>query len=101
MISLGDFIENRTHQAIEKDRFSKIFPDELRELYFHLILSLEKDLHVHISDRKIVKLTNLIIARAFVFRGGTVQRDDLSILKYTANTKDEMQPIHHFIQQRL
>ena len=101
LISLGDFIENRTHQAIEKDRFGKIFPDELRELFFHLILSLEKDLHVHVSDRKIVKITNLIIAHAFVFRGGTVQRDDLSILKYIANTKDEIQPIYDFIQQRL
>ena len=66
-----------------------------------MILSLEKDLHVHVSDRKIIKLTNLIIAHAFVFRGGTVQRDDLSILKYVSNTKDEMQPIYHFIQQRL
>ena len=67
LISLGDFIENRTHQAIEKDRFGKIFSDELRELFFHLILSLEKDLHVHISDRKIVKINNLIIAHVLFF----------------------------------
>jgi MoxR-like ATPase len=101
LISLGFFIENRTQLALEKDRFSKIFPNELRELFFHLILSLEKDLHVHVSDRKIVKLTNLIIAHAFLFHGGTVQRDDLSILKYIANTQDEMQAIYHFVQQRL
>ena len=67
LISLGDFIENRTHQSIEKDRFGKIFSDELRELFFHLILSLEKDLHVHISDRKIVKIANLIIAHLLSF----------------------------------
>ena len=101
LVSLGHFIEFRTNQSITKNRFSRLFPKELRDLFFHLLLSIEKDLHVQISDRKIIKLTNMIIAHAFIFHGGTVQKDDLSILKYIANTKDEMLPIHQFIQQRL
>ena len=101
LIALGRFVENRTQQALEQDVFGKIFDPELRELLFHLLLSLEKDFCIHMSDRKIIQITNLIVAHAFLFHGGVVQKDDLSILKYTANTQEDMSVIYEFIEQRL
>ncbi len=101
LMALGRFVENRTQQALEQDVFGKIFDVELRELFFHLLLSLEKDFCIQMSDRKIIQITNLIVAHAFLFHGGVVQKDDLSILKYTANTQEDIKVIYDFISQRL
>ena len=45
---------------------------------------------VFVSDRKVVKLYKLLRARAWLFHGGRVEREDLTLLSYLGETREEL-----------
>ncbi|MEZ4452208.1 MAG: AAA family ATPase [Nannocystaceae bacterium] len=55
-----------------------------------IVRALETEDKVFVSDRKLVKLYKLIRTRAFLEHGGAVEAQDLSLLAYVGNRKDEL-----------
>jgi MoxR-like ATPase len=61
----------------------------LRELR-RLIKTLVREDDVFISDRKVVKLYRLLRTRAWIMHGGAVERQDLQLLSYLGETREEI-----------
>lgn len=78
--------------AVHGDR-ARYFPDDVFVLFRRVLRTLEKEDKVEISDRKVIKLYRLIRTRAFLFHGGTVTREDLSLLRYIPDRLQDFQPI--------
>lgn len=79
----------------------RFFPDEVFALFRRVLRTLEKEDGIEISDRKVIKLYRLIRARAFLFHGGTVQREDLSLLRYIPERLQDFQPIREKVDNLL
>jgi len=67
--------------AVVRDR-QRYFPDEVFDLFKRILRALERENRVVVSDRKFIKLYQLIRARALLFHGGAVRREDLVLLRY-------------------
>lgn len=67
--------------AVVRDR-QRYFPDEVFDLFKRILRTLERENRVVVSDRKFIKLYQLIRARALLFHGGAVRREDLVLLRY-------------------
>jgi MoxR-like ATPase len=67
------------------------FPDEIFREFRRLTQTLVREDRIFISDRKLVKLYKLFRARAWLFSGGTVSRDDLRLLAYLGETQREIE----------
>jgi len=63
--------------------------DLLRELR-RVLKTLVREDSVFVSDRKIIKLYRLLRTRAWVLHGGKVEREDLALLSFLGETKDEI-----------
>ena len=87
-------------ESFEEER-RRTFPDELFILFRRIIRTLEKEDKIQITDRKVIKLYKLIRTRAFLFHGGTVRREDLSILRYTAEKPQEFTSIRKKVDDLL
>jgi MoxR-like ATPase len=72
-----------------RDRHS-YFPEELIAELRRLIKTLVVEDGVMVSDRKVVKLYRLLRTRAWLERGGRVEREDLVLLSYLGETKNEI-----------
>jgi MoxR-like ATPase len=72
-----------------KDR-EVFFRDELLREFRRVVRTLSREDEVFISDRKLVKLYRLLRARAWIHHGGAVEREDLRLLAYLGETKEEM-----------
>jgi MoxR-like ATPase len=72
-----------------KDRDLFFKEDLLRELR-RLLKTLVREDNIFVSDRKVIKLYKLIRARAWVVHGGAVERQDLQLMSYLGETKDEI-----------
>lgn len=91
--SLADFLKVRRYMSLlmrktvdsGKSDQELYFPDATYALFKRIIGTLNKDLGVAISDRKVIKLYRILRTKAFLERGGTVEPQDLLILMYTAN----------------
>ncbi len=66
------------------------FPEELLVELRRLLKTLVVEDSVFISDRKIVKLYRLLRTRAWLHRGGRVEREDLVLLSYLGETLTEV-----------
>ena len=66
------------------------FPEELLAELRRLIKTLVVEDGVMVSDRKVVKLYRLLRTRAWLERGGRVEREDLILLSYLGETKNEI-----------
>jgi len=66
------------------------FPDELLAELRRLIRTLSVEDGVHVSDRKVVKLYRLLRTRAWLERGGRVEREDLVLLSFLGETRSEI-----------
>jgi MoxR-like ATPase len=76
-------------QEEQNDR-QTFFPAEVFREFQRLVKTLVREDRIFISDRKLVKLYKLLRARAWLFSGGTVDRDDLRLLAYLGETTREM-----------
>lgn len=74
--------------TIEHDR-AHYFPDEVFTLFKRILRTLEKEDKVAVSDRKVIKLYKLLRARALLIHGGTVRREDLTLLRYCADRSQD------------
>jgi MoxR-like ATPase len=72
-----------------RDRHRFFSDDLLRELH-RLLKTLAREDGVFVSDRKVVKLYKLLRARAWLFHGGKVEREDLALLMYLGETREEL-----------
>ena len=79
----------------------RYFPDEVFALFRRVLRTLEKEDGVEISDRKVIKLYRLIRARALLLHGGTVTREDLSLLRYIPERLQDFQPIREKVDSLL
>ena len=66
------------------------FPGEVFDEFQRVVKTLVREDRIFISDRKLVKLYKLFRARAWLFSGGTVSRDDLKLLAYLGETNQEI-----------
>ncbi len=73
----------------QRDRDLFFRPDLLRELR-RLIKTLVREDKIFVSDRKVIKLYRLLRTRAWVLHGGAVERQDLQLLSYLGETREEI-----------
>jgi MoxR-like ATPase len=71
------------------DREVYLKDDLLRELRRVLKTVVRED-KIFVSDRKIIKLYRLLRTRAWILHGGAVERQDLEILSYLGETRNEI-----------
>lgn len=80
---------------------TRYFPDEVFSLFRRVLRTLEKEDNIEVSDRKVIKLYRLIRARAFLFHGGTVTREDLTLLRYIPDRLQDFQAIREKVDKLL
>jgi MoxR-like ATPase len=66
------------------------FKDELFRELRRVLKTLVREDNVFVSDRKIIQLYRLLRTRAWIHHGGTVEREDLSLLAFLGETRDEI-----------
>lgn len=71
----------------DRDRY---FPDELLAEFRRVLRTLIREDRVFVSDRKVVKLYKLLRTHAWITHGGRVERDDLRLLSYLGETREEI-----------
>lgn len=72
-----------------KDR-ELFFREELMREFRRVVRTVVREDDVFISDRKLIKLYRLLRTRAWIFHGGAVEREDLSLLAYLGETREEI-----------
>lgn len=71
----------------DRDRY---FRDELLQELRRVLRTVVREDEVFVSDRKIVKLYRLLRTHAWVMHGGAVEREDLRLLSYLGETREEV-----------
>jgi MoxR-like ATPase len=74
---------------VANDR-TKYFKDDLIRELRRVLKTLVREDNVFVSDRKVVKLYRLLRTRAWVLHGGAVEREDLELLSYLGETREEV-----------
>ncbi|OIP31553.1 MAG: AAA family ATPase [Deltaproteobacteria bacterium CG2_30_63_29] len=105
LTSLDDFerfkayVDQTMLNAVDEDAAGvdrqRYFPDEVFSLFKRIIRTLEREEHIEISDRKVIKLYRLMRVRAFLFHGGVVTREELGLLKYVANRQQDIELVRN------
>ncbi len=72
-----------------KDR-ELFFRDEILREFRRVIRTVVREDEVFVSDRKLIKLYRLLRTRAWVVHGGAVEREDLALLAYLGETREEI-----------
>lgn len=71
----------------DRERF---FRDDVMREFRRVVRTLVREDEIFVSDRKLIKLYRLLRTRAWLMHGGTVEREDLQLLKYLGETRDEI-----------
>jgi MoxR-like ATPase len=79
---------DEAESAILRDR-RHWFPDDVFDLFKRILRTLERENRVAVSDRKFIKLYQLIRVRALLFHGGAVRREDLALLRYVGDRNED------------
>lgn len=66
------------------------FRDEVMREFRRVVRTLVREDEVFVSDRKLVKLYRLLRTRAWIVHGGAVEREDLQLLAYLGETREEI-----------
>ncbi len=66
------------------------FPKEVFAEMRRVVRALEAEDKIFVSDRKLVKLYKLIRTRAYLFHGGPVDTQDLALMAYVGNRRNEL-----------
>lgn len=72
-----------------KDR-ELFFRDEVMREFRRVIRTLVREDEVFVSDRKLIKLYRLLRTRAWIVHGGSVEREDLQLLSYLGESREEI-----------
>jgi MoxR-like ATPase len=73
----------------QRDRDLYFREELLRELR-RVLKTLVREDNVFVSDRKVIKLYRLLRTRAWIVHGGAVERQDLQMLSYLGETREEI-----------
>lgn len=66
------------------------FREELLRELRRLLKTLVREDNIFISDRKVIKLYRLLRTRAWIFHGGAVERQDLELMSFLGETREEV-----------
>ncbi|MFO0601031.1 MAG: AAA family ATPase [Myxococcaceae bacterium] len=66
------------------------FRDEVMREFRRVVRTLTREDEVFVSDRKLIKLYRLLRTRAWIVHGGAVEREDLQLLAYLGETREEI-----------
>jgi MoxR-like ATPase len=100
--SLLDFLKAHRYLTLQFAQRGETADDEVRRdrhTYFReellgemrrIIKTLVREDDIFVSDRKVVKLYRLLRTRAWIFHGGAVEREDLRLLSYLGETREEV-----------
>jgi MoxR-like ATPase len=66
------------------------FREEVMREFRRVIRTLVREDEVFVSDRKLIKLYRLLRTRAWILHGGAVEREDLQLLAYLGETREEI-----------
>lgn len=83
--------------AIKKKEAPLLQNEEISLQFKALISTLENELGVEVTDRKLIKLYKLIITQAFIFNGGRISTDDMRLLCHCGNNFRDMSKIRERI----
>ena len=72
-----------------KDR-ELFFRDEVMREFRRVVRTLTREDEVFVSDRKLIKIYRLLRTRAWIVHGGAVEREDLQLLAYLGETREEI-----------
>lgn len=72
-----------------KDR-ELFFRDEVMREFRRVVRTLTREDEVFVSDRKLIKIYRLLRTRAWIVHGGAVEREDLQLLSYLGETREEI-----------
>lgn len=72
-----------------KDR-DLFFRDEVMREFRRVIRTLVREDEVFVSDRKLIKIYRILRTRAWIVHGGAVEREDLQLLAYLGETREEI-----------
>jgi MoxR-like ATPase len=90
---LEDFLKAHRYLTMmmgrKGDREQYFKEDLVRELR-RVLRTLVREDNVFVSDRKIIKLYRLVRTRAWILHGGAVARQDLELLSYLGETREEV-----------
>jgi MoxR-like ATPase len=84
---IGGEGSNKEAMGIYRERF---FPNPVFDLFNRILMTLERENNVYVSDRKYIKLFQLIQTRALLFHGGAVRPEDLILLGYIGDTDEDI-----------
>jgi MoxR-like ATPase len=107
LASLEDFrklkaaLDHMLLRDCEPGQRAKFFPDDVFALFKRALRALEKEERVEISDRKVIKLYKLIRARAFLFHGGVVSKEDLCLLRHVPDRAQDFAPVREKVDALL
>jgi MoxR-like ATPase len=102
--SLEDFLKAHRWLALmmaREDERQTFFSDDLLRELRRVLKTLTREDNVFVSDRKVIKLYRLLRTRAWLLHGGTVEREDLSLLAFLGETKDEVDLLETKVPQLL
>src|SRR5256885_667375 len=82
----------KEHGADGKERRDRdlFFKDELLREFRRVVKTLVREDEVFVSDRKLIKLYKLLRTRAWIVHGGAVEREDLRLLSFLGETREEI-----------
>jgi MoxR-like ATPase len=95
LASLDDFMKAHRYLTLQmskkepKDR-DTFFRDEVMREFRRVVRTLVREDEVFVSDRKLIKLYRLLRTRAWIVHGGAVEREDLQLLSYLGETREEI-----------
>jgi MoxR-like ATPase len=95
LATLEDFLKAHRYLSLlmaqkePRDR-ERFFRDEVLREFRRVVRTLQREDEVFVSDRKLIKLYRLLRTRAWIFHGGAVEREDLKLLSYLGETREEI-----------
>jgi MoxR-like ATPase len=93
--TLEDFLKAHRYltllmQRPENQDRTLFFRDEVMREFRRVVRTMVRENNVFISDRKLIRLYRLLRTRAWILHGGSVEREDLSLLQYLGETREEI-----------
>ncbi len=95
LANLEDFMKAHRYLSLlmaqkePRDR-ERFFRDEVLREFRRVVRTLQREDEVFVSDRKLIKLYRLLRTRAWIFHGGAVEREDLRLLSFLGETREEI-----------
>lgn len=104
LAGLEDFLKAHRWLSLmmaREDERQLFFSDDLLRELRRVLKTLVREDNVFVSDRKVIKLYRLLRTRAWLLHGGKVEREDLSLLSFLGETKDEVDLLETKVPQLL